>query len=151
MLVASQPFLTEADSRAAIRGSRDPLAIIPIWSQFGRHVVGNLTTVTNSVRGFTTLLIGIYLANEIQGSAQGQMLRRSSIYSSSSNSSQPTPVTTSIATKISAVFAAFSTGCLSDPPRLCVQSSASRSFRIRRYTGSGSVHNGGPGEWFHSA
>jgi hypothetical protein len=50
------PFLTDLDSRAAVKGSRDPLGIQPIWTRLGRHVVGNLTTVSNSVRDFTTLL-----------------------------------------------------------------------------------------------
>jgi hypothetical protein len=56
----TQPFLTDIDSRAAIKGSRDPLGVQPIWSRFGRHVVGNLTTVTSSVRDFTVLLLGYY-------------------------------------------------------------------------------------------
>lgn len=47
------PFLTDLDSRAAVKGSRDPLGIQAIWTRFGRHVVGNLTTVSNSVRDFT--------------------------------------------------------------------------------------------------
>jgi hypothetical protein len=72
MITLSQPFLTEADSRAAVRGSRDPLGIIPIWSHFGRYVVGNLTTVTNSVRGFTTVLLGVYLANEILAKSESR-------------------------------------------------------------------------------
>lgn len=59
-------FLTELDSRAAVKGSRDPLGFVPVWSRFGRRVVGNLTTVSNSVRGFTTLLLGYYLAELIQ-------------------------------------------------------------------------------------
>lgn len=54
------PFLTEIDKNAAIKGSRDPLGIQSIWVGFGRNIVGNLTTVTNSVRGFTTLLLGYY-------------------------------------------------------------------------------------------
>jgi len=53
-------FMTEIDSRAKVKGSRDPLAVIPVWSFFGRKVVGNLTTVTDSVRGFTILLLGYY-------------------------------------------------------------------------------------------
>jgi hypothetical protein len=47
------PFLTDLDSRAAVKGSGDPLGIQAIWTRFGRHVVGNLTTVSNSVRDFT--------------------------------------------------------------------------------------------------
>ena len=59
------PFLTELDSRAAVKGSRDPLGIQQIWARLGRHVVGNLTTVSNSVRDFTTLLLGYYFAEQL--------------------------------------------------------------------------------------
>jgi len=61
----SIPFLTDLDSRAAVKGSRDPLGIQPIWTRVGRHVVGNLTTVSNSARDFTTLLLGYYFAGII--------------------------------------------------------------------------------------
>ena len=54
-------FLTLEDPNAKIRGSRDPLGVQPIWAAFGRHVVTNLTTQTNSTRGFTILLLGRYL------------------------------------------------------------------------------------------
>jgi hypothetical protein len=56
------PFLTDLDSRAAVKGSRDPLGIQQIWARLGRRVVGNLTTVSNSLRDFTTLLLGYYFA-----------------------------------------------------------------------------------------
>jgi len=62
------PFLTDLDSRAAIKGSRDPLGVQPIWSRLGRRVVANLTTVSNSVRDFTVLLLGYYFAERV---AQG--------------------------------------------------------------------------------
>lgn len=62
------PFLTELDSRAAVKGSRDPLGIQTIWTRFGRHVVGNLTTVTTSVRDFTVLLLGYYFAERLSDS-----------------------------------------------------------------------------------
>ena len=71
------PFLTEVDSRAAIKGSRDPLGFVPLWSHLGRFVVGNLSTVSNSVRGFTTLLLGYYFAEAVQdrhGSEAGSTL-----------------------------------------------------------------------------
>ena len=58
-------FLTLEDPRAKIQGSVDPLGVQPIWSHFGRHVVTNLTTVSNSVRGFTVLLLGRYLAEQL--------------------------------------------------------------------------------------
>lgn len=59
------PFLTDLDSRAAVKGSRDPLGIQQIWTRLGRHVVGNLTTVSNSVRDFTTLLLGYHFAEQV--------------------------------------------------------------------------------------
>jgi hypothetical protein len=59
------PFLTDLDSRAAVKGSRDPLGIQQIWTRFGRYVVGNLTTVSNSVRDFTTLILGYHFAEQL--------------------------------------------------------------------------------------
>jgi hypothetical protein len=59
------PFLTDLDSRAQVKGSRDPLGAQSVWTRFGRHVVGNLTTVTNSVRDFTILLLGYYFAERV--------------------------------------------------------------------------------------
>lgn len=61
----STPFLTDLDSRAAVKGSRDPLGAQAVWTRFGRHVVGNLTTVTTSVRDFTTLLLGYLWAERV--------------------------------------------------------------------------------------
>jgi hypothetical protein len=61
------PFLTDIDSRAAVKGSRDPLGIQQIWTRLGRHVVGNLTTVSNSVRDFTTLMLGYYFTEQLAG------------------------------------------------------------------------------------
>jgi hypothetical protein len=63
------PFLTDLDSRARVKGSRDPLGAQPIWTKYGRYVVGNLTTVSNSVRDFTTLMLGYYFAERIAGDA----------------------------------------------------------------------------------
>lgn len=59
------PFLTLEDPRAKIKGSRDPLGFVPIWSGFGRRLVGNLTTATESVRGFTVLLLGRWYAERL--------------------------------------------------------------------------------------
>jgi hypothetical protein len=80
------PFLTDLDERAEVRGSRDPLGLVPIWSKFGREVVGNLTTVTGTVRGFTTLLVGLELARHAPGAILGPKLRRISTRFSASNS-----------------------------------------------------------------
>ncbi len=61
-----QPFLTDLDTRAAVKGSRDPLGVQPIWTRFGRRIVGNLTTVSTSVRDFTALLMGYYFVQRIE-------------------------------------------------------------------------------------
>ncbi|MDB4912388.1 MAG: hypothetical protein JWM95_32 [Gemmatimonadetes bacterium] len=59
-------FLTAADTeRLNIRGSRDPLGLVPIWGDFGRKVVENLTGASNSARGFTTLLLGLHFAERV--------------------------------------------------------------------------------------
>jgi hypothetical protein len=67
----SGPFLTDIDSRAAVKGSRDPLGLVPLWGRFGRHVVGNLTTVSGSVRGFVTLLLAYYFARRVRDERGG--------------------------------------------------------------------------------
>ena len=65
------PFLTDLDPQAAIKGSRDPLGIQPIWTRMGRHVVGNLTTVSTSVRDFTTTILGYYFAERVSDEDHG--------------------------------------------------------------------------------
>lgn len=59
------PFFTDEDPNARIKGSRDPLGIMPVWAGFGRHVVGNLTTQSTSVRGFTIVLLGRWLGERL--------------------------------------------------------------------------------------
>jgi hypothetical protein len=64
-------FLTQVDTeRLNIRGSRDPLGLVPLWGAFGREVVGNLTTQSNTIRGFTTLLLGFHFAERVAGSGK---------------------------------------------------------------------------------
>src|SRR5688500_7701403 len=58
-------FLTLEDERARIKGSRDPLGTQLIWTEVGRQMVTNLTTVTTSLRGFTTLLLARYYAEKL--------------------------------------------------------------------------------------
>ncbi|WP_121398153.1 hypothetical protein [Micromonospora sp. M71_S20] len=55
-------FLTDLDPRARVKGSRDGLGAQAVWSATGRPLIGNLTTVTDSLQGFTTLLVGLRLA-----------------------------------------------------------------------------------------
>ncbi|WP_431924808.1 hypothetical protein [Micromonospora wenchangensis] len=55
-------FLTDVDPRARVKGSRDGLGAQAVWSAAGRPLIGNLTTVTDSLAGFTTLLVGLRLA-----------------------------------------------------------------------------------------
>lgn len=63
-------FLTLEDPNAKIKGSRDPLGMVPIWTRFARHVVTNLTTPSGSTRGFTVLLLGRYFTSQLIESGQ---------------------------------------------------------------------------------
>jgi len=63
-------FFTEVDPEVALKDSRDLTTVTTIWSHFGRKLVGNLTTVTTSVRGFTTLLLGHHLASRLVDSGE---------------------------------------------------------------------------------
>ncbi len=58
-------FLTLQDPRARVKGSRDALGVQPIWTAFARQVIANLTTVTDSLRGFTVLLLGRYFGDRL--------------------------------------------------------------------------------------
>ena len=58
-------FLTDEDPRAVVKGTVDPLGITPIWVSFGRTIIANLTTQSNSARGFTTLILGRYFTNKL--------------------------------------------------------------------------------------
>jgi hypothetical protein len=70
-ILLTVPFLTDLDPQAAVKGSRDPLGIQTIWRRLGRHVVGNLTAVSTSVRDFTTLVLGYYFAERVGNEATG--------------------------------------------------------------------------------
>jgi hypothetical protein len=69
------PFLTDVDPRASVKGSRDPLGLQSIWTSFGRHVVGNLTTVSTSLRDFTVTILGYYFVDRLrrQGAGDGDL------------------------------------------------------------------------------
>src|SRR5438132_14310589 len=71
MSTLTTPFLTDIDPQAAVKGSRDPLGLQTIWARLGRHVVGNLTTVSTSVRDFTTLVLGYYFAERVSNESAG--------------------------------------------------------------------------------
>jgi hypothetical protein len=64
--MSTSPFFTDLDSRAEVKGSVDPLGAMAIWSRLGRRVVGNLSTVTSSVRDFKTLVLGFGLLKELR-------------------------------------------------------------------------------------
>ena len=58
-------FLSLLDERLKPKGSRDPLGFEQVWTKFGREVVGNLTTITNSLENFAAALLGFHWANEL--------------------------------------------------------------------------------------
>jgi hypothetical protein len=68
----TRPFLTEIDSRAAVKGSRDPLGLQSIWTRMGRQIIGNLTTVSTSVTDFKVLLLGYHFGERLSEAGQGQ-------------------------------------------------------------------------------
>ncbi|MER7165770.1 hypothetical protein ABT336_06770 [Micromonospora sp. NPDC000207] len=71
MIAAVAIFLTDVDPRARVKGSRDGLGAQAAWSAAGRPLIGNLTTVTDSLAGFTTLLVGLRLA-ELAGADESE-------------------------------------------------------------------------------
>lgn len=73
-------FFTQIDPRAAIKGSRDPLGFQPVWTYFGRRVIGNLTTVTTSVKNFATMLLGYYFAERTLGTGPLDEKQRADLF-----------------------------------------------------------------------
>ncbi|GAA2331937.1 hypothetical protein [Dactylosporangium salmoneum] len=67
-------FLTDLDPRARVKGSRDALGAQAVWSAAGRPLIGNLTTVTSSLAGFVTLLVGLRLAGRAVESGRAASL-----------------------------------------------------------------------------
>ncbi len=59
------PFLTELDPEIAVKGSIDPIGLLALWTRYGRQVVGNLSLVGSSARGYTTLLLGYHFARRV--------------------------------------------------------------------------------------
>jgi len=57
-------FFTLLDDSLRPVGSRDPLGIEYIWSTVGRHLVGNLTTITDHLDNFVLALLGFYLCRD---------------------------------------------------------------------------------------
>ncbi len=76
----SAPFLTALDSRAAVKGSVDPLGLRPIWIHYGRQAVGNLTTVSTALRNFTTLLIGLRVADRLIDQGRAHEAERANLF-----------------------------------------------------------------------
>lgn len=64
-MTATIPFLTEIDTRAEVKGSRDPLGLVAIWAHFGRRVVGNLSTVSTNLRDYTVRVFGQWIVERI--------------------------------------------------------------------------------------
>ena len=73
-------FLTLEDPRAKIQGSRDPLGVLSLWLPLSREVVTNLTTVTTSIRGFTILMLGRYVARKMIDSGKAKNTEALSIF-----------------------------------------------------------------------
>lgn len=63
-------YLSLLDDRAKPKGSRDPLGFELVWTQFGRRIVGNLTTITSSLENFAVALLGFHWVNELVGDVE---------------------------------------------------------------------------------
>jgi len=59
------PFLTALAPQAKVRGSRDPLGLLPIWSAVGRRLIGNVTTVSGDLRGWTLLVVTVGIVERL--------------------------------------------------------------------------------------
>jgi hypothetical protein len=57
-------FLSKQDPRELPKGTRDPLGFEMIWTNYGRSLILNLTTITGSIEEFLTALLGFYLADK---------------------------------------------------------------------------------------
>jgi len=73
-------FLTEIDPRAAVKGSRDPLGYQSIWTSFARGIIGNLTTVTGSLRNFTVLIMGLHFAERMIRDGHADEAQRADLF-----------------------------------------------------------------------
>ena len=58
-------FFTDVDPEVALKDSRDPLGFQPIWSHFGRKLVGISRRSPHLSRGFTTLMMGHHFASRL--------------------------------------------------------------------------------------
>jgi len=66
------PFLSLLDDRAKPKGSRDPLGFELVWTHYGRQIIGNLTTITSSLKNFAVAMLGFHWANKLHAHLPGQ-------------------------------------------------------------------------------
>lgn len=59
-------FFTALAPEAKVKSSRDPLGLLPVWSAAGRRLIGNVTTVSGDLRGWTTLLICVGIIGQLE-------------------------------------------------------------------------------------
>jgi hypothetical protein len=71
------PFLTALAPEARVKGSRDPLGLLPLWARVGRRGIGNVTTVSGDLRGWTQLIVSVGLAREWGYAGDPKSLTRS--------------------------------------------------------------------------
>ena len=58
------PFFTDYSPNLKAKGSVDPLGFEALWSQQGRRIIKNLTTITDDFYEFQTTLCGLALAEQ---------------------------------------------------------------------------------------
>lgn len=59
-------FFTALAPEAKVKSSRDPLGLLPVWSAVGRRLIGNVTTVSGDLRGWTTLLLCVGVVGQLE-------------------------------------------------------------------------------------
>lgn len=60
-------FLTALPKDEQVTGSRDPLGLLPLWSELGRKAIANVTTVSSDMAGWVTLALGALETRELVG------------------------------------------------------------------------------------
>ncbi len=67
-------FLTSLPADEQVTGSRDPLGLLPLWSELGREAIANVTTVSSDMAGWVTLALGTLETRELVGDNEDEFL-----------------------------------------------------------------------------
>ncbi len=68
-------FVTEYQSTDR-DGGRDGLGLLPIWSRVARRCIWNVTSISRDLAGWRSLLVAVWLAEQVTGGADSAETRR---------------------------------------------------------------------------